>query len=131
VHRSLDGDTPLERWARCAQEVNFPEPGLDLDALFLFEVTRRVQRDRTVSLNGVVYEVDAALVSEKVTLRFDPSAPPQRPIEVWHESRRLPDATPLDALLSSPPLPRICPPLQYPSPVTHWRKSSIQHRQIV
>ena len=97
MHRSLDGDTPLERWARCGQEVNFPEPSLDLDTLFLFEVTRRVQRDRTVSLNGVVYEVDAALVGEKVTLRFDPSAPPQRPIEVWHEARRLPDATPLDA----------------------------------
>jgi putative transposase len=97
VHRSLDGDTPLERWARCGQEVNFPEPSLDLDTLFLFEVTRRVQRDRTVSLNGVVYEVDAALVGEKVTLRFDPSAPSTRPIEVWHEARRLPDATALDA----------------------------------
>ena len=30
-------------------------------------------------------------------MRFDPSAAPTRPIEVWHESRRLPDATPLDA----------------------------------
>jgi transposase InsO family protein len=97
VHRSLGGDTPLERWARCGQDVHFPEPGLDLDALFLFEVTRRVQRDRTVSLNGVVYEVDAALVGEKVTLRFDPSAAPTRPIEVWHQSRQMPDATPLDA----------------------------------
>ena len=97
VHRSLDGDTPLERWARCADDVHFPEPGLDLDALFLFEATRRVQRDRTVSLNGVVYEVDAALVGEKVMVRFDPAAPPGRPIEVWHEQRRLPDATPLDA----------------------------------
>jgi transposase InsO family protein len=96
-HRSLSGDTPLERWARCAEAVKFPDASLDLDALFLFETTRRVQRDRTVSLNGVVYEVDAALVGEKVTLRFDPAAPPSRPIEVWHEGRRLPDATPLDA----------------------------------
>jgi hypothetical protein len=96
-HRSLAGDTPLERWARDGQSVNFPEPGLDLDALFLFEATRRVQRDRTVSLNGVIYEVDAALVGEKVTLRYDPAAPPGRPIEVWHEDRRLADATPLDA----------------------------------
>ena len=96
-HRSLTGDTPLERWARCGQTVNFPEPGLDLDALFLFETTRRVQRDRTVSLNGVIYEVDAALVTEKVTVRFDPAAPPGRPIEVWHEGRRLADAKPLDA----------------------------------
>ncbi len=97
VHRSLSGDTPLERWARSADAVKYPDATLDLDALFLFEVTRRVQRDRTVSLNGVVYEVDAALVGEKVTLRFDPAAPPGRPIEVWHEARRLADATPLDA----------------------------------
>jgi transposase InsO family protein len=97
AHRSLDGDTPLERWARVGADVVFAEPGLDLDELFLFEVTRRVQRDRTISLNGAVYEVDAALVSEKVTLRYDPGAPPGRPVQVWHEARRLPDATPLDA----------------------------------
>jgi len=97
AHRSLDGDTPLERWARVGDEVTFAEPGLDLDELFLFEVTRRVQRDRTVSLNGVVYEVDAALVGEKVTLRYDPGAAPGRAVQVWHQHRRLPDATPLDA----------------------------------
>jgi hypothetical protein len=35
---------------------------LDLADVFLFEAERKVQKDRTVSLNGVVYEVDAALV---------------------------------------------------------------------
>ena len=96
-HRSLAGDTPLERWARAGDEVRFPDASLDLDELFLFEATRRVQNDRTVSLNGVAYEVDAALVGEKVTLRYDPSAPPGRPIEVWHEGRRIHDAKPVDA----------------------------------
>lgn len=96
-HRSLAGDTPLERWARSGEAVRFPDAAMDLEALFLFERTRRVQRDRTVSLNGVIYEVDAALVGEKVTLRFDPDAPSTRPIEVWHEGQQLPDATPLDA----------------------------------
>ena len=96
-HRSLDNDTPLERWARSAEAVHFPEPGLDLDELFLFEATRRVQKDRTVSLNGVVYEVDAALVGEKVSLRYDPCAPPGRPVQVWHVQHRIHDAKPLDA----------------------------------
>lgn len=96
-HRSLEGDTPLERWARAGAGVRFPEAGPELEALFLFEANRRVQRDRTVSLAGVVYEVDAALVGEKVTLRYDPAAPPGRPIELWHQGHRLPDATPLDA----------------------------------
>jgi len=96
-HRSLHGDTPLEQWARTADRVRFPEPDLDLNTLFLFETARRVQKDRTVSLNGVVYEVDAALVGEKVTLRYDPSAPPGRPLEVCHQGRRIHDAKPLDA----------------------------------
>jgi transposase InsO family protein len=96
-HRSLEADTPLERWARSGEQVRFPDPGVELDELFLFEASRRVQRDRTVSLHGVVYEVDAALVGEKVWLRYDPAAPPGRPVEVWHDSRRIHDAKPLDA----------------------------------
>lgn len=42
-HRGLEGETPLERWAQTGQGVRFPEPGLDLDELFLFEAARKVQ----------------------------------------------------------------------------------------
>lgn len=70
---------------------------LDLDELFLFETKRRVQRDRTVSLNGTVFEVDAALVGETITLRFDPAAPPARGVEVWHHNQFVARAKPVDA----------------------------------
>ena len=76
--------------------MRFPEPGLDFKELFLFETVRKVQKDRTVSLNGVIYEVDAALVGEAVTLRYDPSAPPGRPVQVWHQGRQLQRAKPVD-----------------------------------
>jgi transposase InsO family protein len=95
-HRGLDGQTPLERWAQSAEEVRFPAPTLDLDDLFLFETTRKVQKDRTVSLNGILYEVDAALIGERVTLRYDPSAPPGRPVQVWHADRQIQLAKPVD-----------------------------------
>jgi len=95
-HRGLEGQTPLERWAQTAQEVRFPETGLDLDELFLFETTRKVQKDRTVSLNGTLYEVDAALVGERITLRYDPAAPTSRPIQVWHDNRQIQLARPVD-----------------------------------
>jgi putative transposase len=95
-HRSLDGATPLEQWALTGGAVRFPEPELDLGELFLFEATRKVQKDRTVSLNGVVYEVDAALVGEKVTLRFDPEAPPERPVQVCHQGRQIQLARPVE-----------------------------------
>lgn len=94
-HRGLGGRTPLEQWAQSGEAVRFPEPGLDLDDLFLFEVQRKVQKDRTVSLNGIVYEVDAALVGEKVTLRFDPAAAPERPIQVCHNGKTIEQAKPV------------------------------------
>ena len=94
-HRGLDGRTPLEQWALCGEDVRFPEPDLDLDDLFLFETLRKVQKDRTVSLNGVVYEVDAILVGEKVTLRYDPAAPTGRAIQVWYDGKAIELAKPV------------------------------------
>jgi putative transposase len=97
-HRGLEGETPLDRWTMCAEKVRLPgRASLDLDALFLFEAKRRVQRDRTVSLNGTIFEVDALLVGEIVTLRYDPAAPASRGIEVWHKGQFVSRATPLDA----------------------------------
>ena len=96
-HRGLDDQTPLDRWAMSAQKVRLPGLQLDLDALFLFEAKRRVQRDRTVSLNGTIFEVDALLVGETVMLRYDPAAPASRGIEVWHKGQFVSRATPLDA----------------------------------
>lgn len=94
-HRGLDGDTPLDRWA-AARAPRLLDPALDLEALFLFEAKRRVQRDHTVSLNGTVFEVDAALVGHTVTLRYDPSVPASRGIEVWHEGRLVVCAKPVN-----------------------------------
>jgi transposase InsO family protein len=88
-HHGLDGETPLERWAQSAEQVRLPEPGLDLDDLFLFEAKRKVNKDRTVSLAGILYEVEAALVGAKVILRYDPLAPAGRAIQVWHEGRQI------------------------------------------
>jgi len=92
-HKGLDGETPADRWARSSDEVTMC--GAELGELFLFEQKRRVQKDRTVSLYGVVYEVDAALVGETVTLRFDP-ARIGRPVQVWHRGQRVQEAKRVD-----------------------------------
>jgi transposase InsO family protein len=94
-HRGLDGKTPLQQWALVGNQVRFPDG--DLDDLFLFETKRRVMNDRTVSLNGRVYEVDAVLVGETVILRYDPAVPPTRPLVVVHHGQAAGQATPLDA----------------------------------
>jgi transposase InsO family protein len=94
-HHGLDGDTPLDRWATTADQVRYPEPDLSLDDLFLFEVKRRVHKDRTVSLEGLAYEVDASLVDQTVQLRFEP-AHRGRPIQVWFHGRYVHQAKPVD-----------------------------------
>ncbi len=96
-HRGLDGETPLDRWSRCAGDVRLVEPSVDLDDLFLWEVKRKVRNDRTVSLNGVVYEVAAELVRQTVMLRYDPSASRTKPLQVWYKGMRQTDAKVVDA----------------------------------
>ena len=54
-------------------------------------------KDRTVSLAGCLYEVDPLLVGRTVTLRYDPSVPPTRPLQVVHDGRDAGRATILDA----------------------------------
>lgn len=95
-HRGLGGETPLDVWARTATAVRTTH-NLDLREAFLFEHKRKVQRDRTVSLGGTVYEVDAALVGETVTLRFDPAQKPGAPIDVWHAGKKIQAARVVDS----------------------------------
>jgi transposase InsO family protein len=93
-HRGLSGQTPLDRWAMSCEDVRlFSE---DLSETFLHELKRRVQKDRTVSLNGVLYEVEASLVGQSVTLRFDPSAA-TRSVDVFLNGRKVQKAKPVDA----------------------------------
>jgi putative transposase len=70
-HKGLDGDAPLDRWGKVGDEVRFLDG--DLDDLFLAEAQRKVHSDRVVSLHGIAYEVDASLVGQTVTLRYDPT----------------------------------------------------------
>ena len=96
-HRGLEGETPMDRWAQRASKVKMVEPQFDLDDLFLWETKRLVRSDRTVSLNGLVYEIAAELVGQKVLLRYDPSAPKERPIQVWYQGQFKQEAKLLDA----------------------------------
>ena len=96
-HRGIEGRTPLEQWALASAAVRYPDATLDLDAIFLFEARRHVHKDRTVSLNGRLYEVDPLLVGQRVILRYDPDAPPTRPLDVVHDGKPAGKATRLDA----------------------------------
>lgn len=96
-HKGLGGQTPLDRWAQIGGDVRYPAAQLDLDDLFLWEAKRKVKKDRTVSLSGVVYEVDAALVDATVTLRYDPQKQKRGlPIQVVADGHKVGNASVVD-----------------------------------
>ena len=96
-HRGLGDETPADKWARTSEGVRMA--AADLGDHFLAEQKRQVHKDRTVTLDGVAFEVDAALVGERVTLRFDPAKKPdKRTVEVWHQGRRIEVARRVDVL---------------------------------
>lgn len=95
-HKGLDGTTPLDAWAMRSGDVRVPGPELDLGEMLLLEAKRRVHKDRTLSLDGTVYEVDAALVGEMVTVRFDP-AKKGAPVDIWVGGRKAQSARVVDA----------------------------------
>jgi transposase InsO family protein len=98
-HRGLNGQSPVEAWAQRSDQVRLVGVGSDLRELFLFEARRKVQKDRTVSLDGMAYEVDASLVGEVVLLRFDQSNPGST-IDVWHGGKKIGTANLVDAYLN-------------------------------
>lgn len=95
-HRGLDAITPLDAWAMRSGDVRVPGPEMDLREMFLLEQKRRVHKDRTVSLDGVVYEVDASLVGEIVSVRYDPMKK-GTPVDIWHDGRKVGQARVVDA----------------------------------
>jgi len=94
-HRGLEADTPLTRWAATAHGMRMAPP--DAAECFRIDKKRKVARDRTVTLDGVAYEVDAALIGRSVTLRFDASRKPrERTVEVLYEDKHVQHVRPLD-----------------------------------
>jgi len=71
-HRGLAGETPLDRWLRLSTTLRSLPLDVDLDTLFLDEVTRRVAKDGTIALNSRRFEAGPRFIGRKVTVRFDP-----------------------------------------------------------
>lgn len=74
-HRGLNGSTPLEVWLAKAKHIITIDPTVDLDDLFFHEITRKVHKDTTITVNGTLYEVPSILIGRTVKVRFDPWIP--------------------------------------------------------
>ena len=66
------GSTPLERYRATCRGVRIPKSREWLDECFYNRVTRRVNRDATVSIDKVYYDVPMQFISSRVEIRFLP-----------------------------------------------------------
>jgi len=77
-HRGLGGQSPLDVWLAKAHHIIPLDPTVNLKDLFLHEATRKVHKDSTITLDGVLFEVPSILIGERIKLRYDPHIPVQR-----------------------------------------------------
>lgn len=81
VHTSTK-QTPLARYLKHAHLVR--EAPKDLRDYFRFHAIRKVDRDRTVSLNGRLYEAPIPLIGKSVTLLYHENDPLR--VEAFHDA---------------------------------------------
>lgn len=91
VHSST-AESPLERFARHVELVRTAPP--DLEDHFRKAVRRRVAKDRTVSLNGNLYEAPIGLLGEQVHLLYHEHQPGA--VEVVHKGKSYGHLRPVD-----------------------------------
>lgn len=65
---SSTGQSPLERFASHLELIR--KPPIDMDDHFRKEVRRRVNKDRSVSINGRAFEAPTRLIGEQISLLF-------------------------------------------------------------
>ena len=94
---SSTGQTPLERYlAHVALLRSAPH---DLRDYFRTDVRRKVDKDRTVSLNGKVYEAPLGMIGKMVTLLFHDKDPGRIEVMLDEVSRGF--LLPLDTAVNS------------------------------
>jgi len=83
-HRGT-GEPPACRFMANSEALRPAPPDEQLRRLFLFQETRRVRKDATVSVKGVYFELTPALRAQYVQVRYDPRCLDE--VEIWHQDR--------------------------------------------
>ena len=71
IHSSIN-DTPLNKFMSYADNIKFITSTKQLDYAFLHREQRRVNKDSTVSLNKILFEVPKKYIGDRIKIRFSP-----------------------------------------------------------
>ncbi len=95
-HRGLGGKTPLDAWMEKASYIVHMDPSIDLQRAFLHEESRKVYKDSTLSVDGILYEAPQELIGKRVKILFDPHRPVKR-LEIMYEGKSYGEARIVDS----------------------------------
>jgi transposase InsO family protein len=96
IHSST-GESPLQRFAKHIELLRCAPP--DLEDHFRKEIRRRVAKDRTVSVDGRLYEAPTMLIGEQVRLLYHDHKPNR--IEIIHKNSSYGFLLPVDLKVNS------------------------------
>jgi putative transposase len=99
-HKGIGGRTPLDAWLDGTKYIAAIDPGADLDRAFYHVQYRKVYRDSTFTLNGVLYEAPSILAGEKIKLAYDP-LPQRRRVFVECGGKEYGEARPVDSFANA------------------------------
>lgn len=71
IHSSIN-DTPLNKFMSYADNIKFITSVNQLDYAFLHREQRRVNKDSTISLNKILFEVPQKYIGDRIKIRFSP-----------------------------------------------------------
>jgi transposase InsO family protein len=98
-HSGLGQQTPAQRFAAATAPLRTLPKDVEVDRLFLMRLNRRVRKDATVSLGGVLWEVPVHLRGLIIVVHFDPVHWAR--VEVWWRDRFIAHATRCNKQLNS------------------------------
>ena len=99
-HKGIGGRTPLDAWLGGTKYITVIDPSIDLDRAFYHVQYRKVYRDSTFTLCGVLYEAPSILAGEKIKLSYDP-APQRRRVFVECDGKEYGEARPVDSFANA------------------------------
>jgi len=64
---------PMKKFLTNAHNLRFLKSKQELDYMFLYRVTRKVNNDSTISIDNIIYEVPGKYTGFKINIRYDPT----------------------------------------------------------
>jgi len=99
-HRGIGKRTPLEAWLECTKYITVMDASIDLDRVFYHVQYRKVYKDSTFTLDGVLYETQSILSGSKIKLSYDP-VPERRRVFVELGGKDYGEARPVDSFANA------------------------------